>query len=413
MDCGHTETPPSSPAVLALRKRRGLDSAVLSTPPAQAKQDTNLFQQQLPSPVTPTASSGFPALSPVRPCDADPVREAVSEICSSINNNTDLVNNLSFHTPGHSAVSIQQARALLSPIDPIHDPEWKTSSTPLGRGTYACVYDLCNASRQAAFALKVPQTSRKSSHIYKEATILSRLQCARAPLYAPVIPFYGLTLVNKSHHKKLRSNETVPAIVLERMNCSLKHFYTYNTEFDNTHWRVLAESLLSGLQLLKSRSVVHGDIKTENILMDFDSDAMPRYYLADFSSARVVFAGDTRPPSLETTLEYCAPEQMSQCANSSFETDLYSVGLTLLAAITKAEPYAELMAAMTHGEPGGGASLPQTQWLMSAISKNSPLEFNVLREELWVQWRNELAFLAQILQDRMPLEHCLRALQGI
>ncbi|CUS20749.1 LAQU0S01e13806g1_1 [Lachancea quebecensis] len=412
MNRGHTETPPSSPAMLALRKRRGMDSTVLATPPAQAKHNTKLFQQQLPSPVTPTASSGFPVLSPARPWDAGPAGDTVSEIRSSINNNIDLVRNMSFHTPGDSAISVQHARALLSPIDPVHDPQWQTSAAPLGRGAYACVYDLRNSSQQAAFALKVPQTSRKSSHIYKEATILSRLQHARTPR-TPVIPFYGLTLVNKSHHKKLRSNETVPAIVLERMNCSLKHFYTYSPDFDNAQWYLLAESLLSGLQLLKSRSVVHGDIKTENVLIDFDDEGTPRYYLADFSSARVVVAGDPRPPSLETTLEYCSPEQMSQCANSSFETDLYSVGLTLLATITKAEPYAELMAAMTHGEPGGSSSLPQTQWLMSAISKNSPLEFNVLHEELWMQWESELAFLALILQDRMPLEHCLRALHEI
>lgn len=403
MERCYRNTPPTSLSTPSWPKFQNLEKSVLCTPPPQKSQNGNSFEQ-LPSPTTPTAPGKFghqwdPKLSSF----------ATSEIATFVKSNTQLISGKSAQC-GQDLQTL--AQELLSSIDPIHDPTWKVSAAPLGQGSHSCVYDLQNTALSSLYALKVPQSSRKRSHIYKEALILTQLQI---PMPEPVtiVPFHGLTLVNKSHCKRLRSNETVPAIVLERMNCSLKHYYTHSAEFDAEQWWLLASSLFSSLQLLKARNIVHGDIKTENVLLNFDSNSLVHFYLADFSSARPAVPSDTQFPVLDATLEYCSPEQITNSVTPSFDTDLYSVGLTLLACITKAEPYAELLSSMVRGSGlGARSSLPQTQWLMSAIAKNTPLEFNVLHDDLWMEWHQELTLVSRILQDRITLDECLASLEA-
>ncbi|QLL31300.1 hypothetical protein HG536_0B01630 [Torulaspora globosa] len=283
-------------------------------------------------------------------------------------------------------------------LDLIADAKAHLGTLPVGRGPYCYVYEVLNTGK----VIKFPRSKRHSKMVLLEAAVqyTIALQCRH------VTPVLAVSYVSKQQFTGLRASECVPGIVMPRMRMDLQRFYQAHDHVEVRRiWWKAAEQTLSCLQSLKTQAFIHGDIKTANILLDFEQE--PNFFLADFSTAKKVPRGSRaiRGASIQATMEYCAPETLRDSIES-FDTDLYSLGLCLLALITRQEPFRELQQAKNHGT----YSVQQSQWLVNAVLKNDPINLNVLSKSLHCQWPDELSFLSLILVKRLPVEDCIVAI---
>ena len=138
----------------------------------------------------------------------------------------------------------------------------------------------------------------------------------------------------------------------------------------------IGAELATVLSYVHERDIVHRDIKPGNILLGDDGHVR----LADFGIARML--GDTTGHTLTGTTvgtaAYIAPEQVRGEPVSS-ASDIYSLGLVLLEALTGRRAYtgAPLEAAMSrlHAAPMIPSSLP-TGWpaLLTRMTGIEPAE---------------------------------------
>lgn len=104
--------------------------------------------------------------------------------------------------------------------------------------------------------------------------------------------------------------------------------------------QLYAYEILKGLQYLHANSVVHRDVKPENILLDYNGDLK----LADFGAARKIETSITNKPSLRGTPSYMAPEVINgkiKGANLGCQ-DIWSAGCVILECITGKRPWSNL-----------------------------------------------------------------------
>lgn len=95
--------------------------------------------------------------------------------------------------------------------------------------------------------------------------------------------------------------------------------------------RSLLKSLLSVLEYVHSFKIIHRDIKPNNIILQANKPPV----LVDFGAARSI-----RKSSAKTVIgsaDYAAPEQ--SMGQATFASDLYSLGLTCLYALTSVAPF--------------------------------------------------------------------------
>ncbi|KAL0238118.1 hypothetical protein GEMRC1_012591 [Eukaryota sp. GEM-RC1] len=106
-------------------------------------------------------------------------------------------------------------------------------------------------------------------------------------------------------------------IVMERASSSLpcpNSFSSVTVEY--------AKQLCHGISYLHSKSVVHGDVKPENVLIVDD-----RIRIADFGTSRNIASTSTVPNPEALTVRYAAPEQFNNTVSP--QSDVYSIGVVL------------------------------------------------------------------------------------
>ncbi len=108
----------------------------------------------------------------------------------------------------------------------------------------------------------------------------------------------------------------------------------------------LVQQILAGLGALHAAGIVHGDVKSDNVLVERLDDGRDHARLIDFGLAHVQFAvnEEVRRPGPDEELvsgtpEYMAPEVI-RGQGSSMASDLYAVGVILYELITGSTPFA-------------------------------------------------------------------------
>ncbi|MEV6969623.1 serine/threonine-protein kinase [Hamadaea sp. NPDC051192] len=110
-------------------------------------------------------------------------------------------------------------------------------------------------------------------------------------------------------------------------------------------------AVLAALQAAHGAGVLHRDVKPHNVLIGDDG----RVVLTDFGLATLDTDGAITRPGLIATPQYLAPER-ARLGLSSVESDLWSLGATLYAAVEGRTPYArpsvvETLTALATQEP--------------------------------------------------------------
>ncbi|GAA2753650.1 serine/threonine-protein kinase [Amnibacterium kyonggiense] len=125
---------------------------------------------------------------------------------------------------------------------------------------------------------------------------------------------------------------------------------------------VVLRDVAAGLAHAHRRGVVHRDVKPGNVLLRLRGEAVAEAKLSDFGIARRADA--TRTTAERTvvgTLRFLSPEQ-ARGERVTAASDVYSLGLTVLAAITGADafpgPEAESLAGRLLRTPAVPAALP-------------------------------------------------------
>ncbi len=107
----------------------------------------------------------------------------------------------------------------------------------------------------------------------------------------------------------------------------------------------MVQQILAGLGALHEAGIVHGDLKSDNVLVERLDDGRDRLRLIDFGLAHPQFGcGEMmRHPCADDQLvsgtpEYMAPE-VARGEGSSMASDLYAVGIILYELIVGATPF--------------------------------------------------------------------------
>lgn len=106
-----------------------------------------------------------------------------------------------------------------------------------------------------------------------------------------------------------------------------------------TQVRSLLKSLVPILQYVHSFDIIHRDIKPANIVLATDKNLLPM--LVDFGAAKWVRKAPAK--TVIGSAGYAAPEQ--SIGQATFASDIYSLGLTCLHALTGMHPFALYSAA--------------------------------------------------------------------
>ncbi|MES2298997.1 MAG: bifunctional protein-serine/threonine kinase/phosphatase [Pseudomonadota bacterium] len=115
----------------------------------------------------------------------------------------------------------------------------------------------------------------------------------------------------------------------------------------------LGEQLVRAAGALHRRSVVHRDIKPDNVHLGADGQLR----LLDLGVAQSGMLADASA-ALAGTPSFLAPEQFEQ-GGASVQSDLYAVGVTLYFALTRHYPYGEIEAFQ---RPRFGLAAPASRW---------------------------------------------------
>ncbi|ODQ77306.1 hypothetical protein BABINDRAFT_163573 [Babjeviella inositovora NRRL Y-12698] len=272
----------------------------------------------------------------------------------------------------------------------------------VGQGSYSYVYDLSHMNIKqltSSYVVKIPKSARSANYIMQETLLVMKLmryyrQHAIEDAFFPLIRSPGLIYLTKKHFTKIRYGESLPCLVLQKMNSlNLEEFIIASKaeikreQSETSHavvigahtWWRLFRNMIQALSIMTACQVVHGDVKSENILIDrAESGDIKGFVLSDFSASAIssnvpvtmLPATPTNASMINATLQFIAPELLTNPYHNkpSHFTDLYSCGLVLLHAAIGKPPYYPLLLS---NEITSRAATP-TSRMASPLTPNDP-----------------------------------------
>ncbi len=138
-------------------------------------------------------------------------------------------------------------------------------------------------------------------------------------------------------------NDGRPYLVLEYISGGTLWQRLKKSPLSEEELVALGREMAGALNAAHSSGVLHRDLKPENILMRASGAAV----LGDFGIARLQDGANTTSAAITASVAYAAPEILSG-KRATIASDLYGVGICILAAIIRAVPYVEKSDASIH-----------------------------------------------------------------
>jgi serine/threonine protein kinase len=201
----------------------------------------------------------------------------------------------------------------------------------IGSGGFGTVYEAWDGRLERPVAVKAIDSggSAGSGRVLREAQAAARLN------HPGIVTLYEM---GEEAGNALLVTELVEGDTLDRLN--------RESALSDREIGEIGADLCEALDHAHSRSVVHRDIKPQNVLVTEEGE--PHAKLMDFGVARVTdAAGLTAPGDVVGTLAYMAPEQAEGRADVGPEADIYSLALMLYESWSGENPFRRATPAAT------------------------------------------------------------------
>ncbi|AYU79326.1 mitogen-activated protein kinase kinase 4 / MAPK4 [Leishmania donovani] len=128
-------------------------------------------------------------------------------------------------------------------------------------------------------------------------------------------------------------------VVLEYMDCgTMNNLIDRHPEgFSEDMLAYIARELFKGLEFLHHLNMIHRDIKPANVLANTKGEIK----ISDFGVAKTLSGGDLQTLSAQGSVPYMSPERI-QSKPYSFNSDIWSAGLTIAECAFREYPFASL-----------------------------------------------------------------------
>ncbi len=210
----------------------------------------------------------------------------------------------------------------------------------IGSGGFGTVYEAWDGRLERPVAVKAIDsagTGRGSGRVLREAQAAARLN------HPGIVTLYEM---GEEDGSALLVTELVEGDTLDTLS--------RDGVLSDREIGEIGADLCEALDHAHSRSVVHRDIKPQNVLVTEEGE--PHAKLMDFGVARVTdAAGLTAPGDVVGTLAYMAPEQ-AEGRDAGPEADVYSLALTLYECWSGENPNRRSTPAATARAIGGRAT---------------------------------------------------------
>ena len=192
----------------------------------------------------------------------------------------------------------------------------------LGKGTFSHVYKTYNSESKQYCAIKVLRPKHQN-YSKKEIKYLIKLGkheniipiqdyfifnkhiCIIYPLYCSNL--YQLLVIKHNLYKKKYISKNILGLKI----------YTV---------KKVAHDILTALEYIKSKNIIHADVKPENILIERNDDTRTmKFVLCDFGSA---YNGNSNFYGYHQSRFYRAPETVFRC-DCTYAIDMWSIGCIL------------------------------------------------------------------------------------
>ena len=249
-------------------------------------------------------------------------------------------------------------------LKPLLLTDVKLTGRRIGAGAYSRVEEVLVAGAVCVAKIfrdvtlldpsKVSQASMQSSmaKFVEECQLMSTLR------HPHVVQFLGVCLLPDN-----TAGQPLPALVMERLTCSLHHMLE-NNPTSRAKPRLplsmkysLLQNVASGMAYLHSRSppVVHGNLSARNVLLDSAATAK----IADFGAARI-FSNTGAVPTITEASVYMPPEVVSDALSnvenseeaSSTSIDIFSFGIVTIFTLGETYPCRPLEPTYTDEQSG-------------------------------------------------------------
>lgn len=137
------------------------------------------------------------------------------------------------------------------------------------------------------------------------------------------------------------TSEGLPYLVMERIEGVTLAQKIAASELTVGQSLEIAQQLLGALQALHDLGIVHGDVKSDNVLVSEREDGTLALKLIDLGLAKV-WLGESTPEAVQMisgTPDYIAPEVV-ECRGVSPASDLYAATIILYEMLTGSTPFA-------------------------------------------------------------------------
>ncbi|TRM60250.1 kinase-like domain-containing protein [Schizophyllum amplum] len=202
----------------------------------------------------------------------------------------------------------------------------------IGRGTYGRVYLALNATTGEMIAVKqveIPQTASDKNDS-RQVTVVQALKSESETLkdldHPHIVQYLGF-----------EETPTNLSIFLEYVpggsvgSCLLKH-----GKFDEDVTKSFTSQILSGLEYLHSRGILHRDLKADNILVETSGVCK----ISDFGISKRTDNDNAAMTAMQGTVFWMAPEVINtQKKGYNFKIDIWSVGCVVLEMWAGSRPW--------------------------------------------------------------------------